>query len=190
MMRTPKKLSTKYTNRGQKILVASLFFTIASIPSIGNAKIYKCAGDSGKVNFQDKPCVNGDSKVVSLNKINTMDKNKQVENQKLTAKTVKAKKNSQANKNYRYDKQNTMICDQAKTAYENEVAQIKARCKKGRETFCNKSAEEIQKTWDNNFLKKERGGPFRQPSQNWYAFHRNGGAPIFNLKTQIAHYCQ
>ena len=188
-MRAQTKLSTKCISRGQKILVLSLLFTIASIPSIGNAKIYKCVGDSGKVNFQDKVCDVGDTKVVSLNKINTMDKNKQLERQKHTTKVIKAKNNSQTRKKSRHYKQNTILCDQAKKAYENEVVQIKARCKKGRETFCSKSAEEIQKTWDNNFLKKERGGVFGQPSQRWYAFHRNPGAPIFNLKSQVAQYC-
>jgi len=156
-----------------------------------HAKIYKCKEANGKVNFQDHPCLKGVSKEFTLNKSNVMDRNKQLDRYKTNASNASSKSNAKKKPTvHPYDRQNKMMCETARAAYETQVFQIKARCKKGRETFCNKSAEEIQKEWDRNYLKKQRGDAFSQPTQQWHAFNQNGGAPIFSLKAQMKQYCK
>jgi len=161
-------------------------FILIALPS--QAKIYKCVDINGKTNFKDSPCPKGHSKTFTLTKPNVMDKNEHVDNYKINTNTGKSS-NKKKEKIAPFTRQNTLMCESARKSYEQQVVQIKARCKKGRETFCDLPAEDIQKRWDNNYLKKESGGSFGQPSQQWYAFNRNGGAPIFNLKNQMNQYC-
>ena len=120
-----------------------------------------------------------------------MDKNKQLDRYKVNSKNTSSKKNKQKESAaHPNDTLNKELCDGARTAYKAQVAEIKARCKKGRETFCNNSAEDIQKEWDRHYLKKQRGDVFSQPTQQWHAFHQNGGAPIFGFKAQMEQYCK
>jgi len=172
-----------------KLFQLAILMTVVS--QSAHAQIYKCEEASGKVNFQDHPCTKGVSKEFTLNKSNTMDKNKQLDRYKVNSSNKSSMSNAKKKTAvHPYDGQNKMMCDSARTAYETQVSQIKARCKKGRETFCNKSAEDIQKEWDRNYLKKQRGDAFSQPTQQWHAFNQNGGAPIFSLKAQMKQYCK
>ena len=167
-------------------LLVGVFILLAQ-PS--HAKIYKCVDTNGKTNFKDSPCPEGRSKEFTLTKPNVMDKNEHIDNYKTNTNTEKNSNKKKKEKIDPFTNQNTLMCESARKSYEQQVVQIKARCKKGRETFCDLPAEEIQKRWDNNYLKKESGGSFSQPSQQWHAFNRNGGAPIFNLKNQMSQYC-
>jgi len=171
----------------KRLLPTILLISFAS--QIAHAQIYKCEEASGKINFQDNPCTKGESKEFTLNKPNTMDKNKQLNRYKINPNNSKenTQKKTAAHPTVSLNK---MMCDTARTAYETQVSQIKARCKKGRETFCSKSAEDIQKEWDRHYLKNQRGDVFSRPTQQWYAFHQNGGAPIFGLKAKMKQYCK
>ena len=172
-----------------KFFLLAILMTIVS--QSAHAQIYKCKEASGKLNFQDHPCTKGESKEFTLNKSNIMDKNKQLNRYTTNASNASSKPNTKKKTAvHPYADQNKMMCDSARSAYDTQVSQIKARCKKGRETFCNKSAEEIQKEWDRNYLKKQRGDSFSQPTQQWHAFNQNGGAPIFSLKAQMKQYCK
>jgi len=165
----------------------ALFFT----SSVTYAQIHKCVSDNGKINFQDKPCTKGRSEAFKLNKSNVMDENKHLNNYQKSLKTAASQKRTQKENTSAHPSQgfNEIMCKSSREAYNKQVTAIKARCKKGRETFCGKSAEDIQKTWDNNYLKKQQGDVFSAPSQEWYAFNRNGGAPIFQFKAQMKQYC-
>ncbi len=166
-------------------VIAVLFFSAAST----HAKIYKCTLANGKLNFQDTPCIDGSAEEVSLKKTNVMDENEQVTQTQNDIRTTEPKAKQKPMQDP-LTSQNQMMCESATRSYEQEAAQIKARCKKGRETFCDLPAEEIQRRWDNNYLKRESGDSFSPPTQQWHAFNRNGGAPIYNLKSQISQYCK
>jgi len=179
-----------FVSRKTYLLFIAAVMALSLVPTTSYAQIHKCISDNGKVNFQDKPCTKGKSEAFKLNKSNIMDKNKHLNNYQKNLKTAASQKRSQKSTSAHPSQEfNDQLCKSAREAYNKQVTEIKARCKKGRETFCGKSAEDIQKTWDNNYLKKERGDAFKAPSQQWNAFNRNGGAPIFQLKTQIKQYC-
>jgi len=180
-----------YVNKITYLLLITTAITLGLAPVVAYAKIHKCVSDNGKVNFQDKPCIKGKSQAFKLNKSNIMDENKHLNNYQKSLKTAASQKRSQKKNTSAHPSQgfNDLLCKSTREAYNKQVAAIKARCKKGRETFCGKSAEDIQKTWDNNYLKKQQGDVFSAPSQEWHAFNRNGGAPIFQFKVQMKQYC-
>lgn len=156
---------------------------------VAQAKIYKCTTADGKVNFKDSPCSGGKSEEISISNTNVMDNNQHAERYKPSAKTEAKPKRQPSTQVDPLTSQNKMMCEQAQIAYQQQAKEIKARCKKGRETFCQLPAEEIQSRWDRDYLKREKGDAFSPPSREWQAFNNSGGAPIFNLKSQIDQYC-
>lgn len=179
-------------NPMQKGLWTLLMASCLLLSPVAHAKIYKCTTSTGKVNFKDSPCTSGKSEEISISNTNVMDKNDQAERYKSSAKPQTNIKNKSKSPSHvdPLKSQNEMMCKQAQSAYNQQVKEIKERCKKGRETFCNLPAEEIQRRWDRDYLKREGGDAFSPPTRQWQAFNNSGGAPIFNLKSQVDQYCE
>jgi hypothetical protein len=128
---------------------------ILALPATSIAQIYKCTQPNGKVAFQQSPCADGSSEKVKLKQTNFLESNDQITYKKdAFVDQANSPRASYSNVQKSNLQRNKVSCAQAQQAYNVEAQLIKAKCKKDRDTYCNKSAEKIERIRDSRFLSR------------------------------------
>jgi hypothetical protein len=124
-----------------------------TLPATSMAEIYKCTQPNGKVAFQQSPCAGGSSEKVKLKQTNFLESNDQVTYRKdAFVNQANSPRASYSNVQKSSLQRNKVSCAQAQQAYNEEAQLIKDKCRKDRDTYCNKSAEKIERIRDSRFL--------------------------------------
>lgn len=119
-----------------------------------DAQIFKCKDKAGKTAFQESPCSNSiEQQTIRIQKGPSK---KAIETANLINERIttagKNYANSEKNKTERVDLATKDNCGSIISKYEAEKARIVAQCKRRRDTYCDKSPEEILQIQDMNWL--------------------------------------
>ena len=163
-----------------RILFSAL---LVLLPLSGYAGAYKCTDPAGKVSFQEKPCAaNETSSDYALQSAQVIHADNA-----LPAPTAPDTSNSGP------EKTNTglnphapggeIFCRNLVKRYKTEAQKVKAACKQARNTYCDQSAEDIERTQDRHFLRTASNSQLRNYNRN-----NPSGTPLAAMKEQMRMY--
>ncbi len=160
-------------------LITALFLLL---PLCGYAGVYKCTDAAGNVSFQEKACASTEiSDEFTLKSVQVIHADNPLPT--LTAADT-------ANSNPKTDTGlnpnapgGEIFCKKLVTQYKAEAKKVKAACKRGRNTYCDQSAEGIEQTQDRQFLRTASNSQVRNHSRN-----HASGSPLATMKEHMRLY--
>ena len=160
-------------------LITALFILF---PLSGHCGVFKCTDAAGNVSFQEKACASSDrSDEVALKPVQVIHVD-----QSLPAPTAApaAKPNTKADVGLNPNAPGGKVfCQKLVARYNAEAAKVKAACKRGRNTYCDQSAEGIEETQNRQFLRTASNAQVRNHGRN-----NPSGSPLAALKEQMRLY--
>ena len=149
----------------------------------GHAAAYKCTDAFGNIAFQERPCASSErSDEITLAPAQTIQSDNPLPTTSISSTSTYNPESTTADRNPSAPGGKT-FCKNLVAQYKSESNKIKAACKQARNTYCDRSAEEIEKIQDNHFLRTASSSQMA----NYYR-NNESGTPLARLKQQISMY--